>query len=224
MTQHCNSPASFGKLNAAQSSIVKRFVAGRQVMDLGAGDFELSRCLVDLGASKVYAVERATRHGGILEVGTPYEAVTVVAAGLKSLGRVARHKKRAEELPPVTHRGIDVALVSWPSPEDSKFSAHADYSLLEPIRKARTVIYLGSNVDGTICGSKRLYQHLAKRRVFAHEPDRRNTLIVYGPLLPRGQERELLPEERAGLDTSRVYTFKEAYGTVTADEVLRGAR
>jgi len=223
MKNNCESPSSFGKLNAKQSTIVRHFVAGRQVLDLGAGDFELSRCLVDLGARKVYAVERSTRHGGVLEVGTPYENITVVAAGLKSLGRVARHKKRAEELPPITHRGIDVALVSWPSPEDSKFSAHADYSLLDPIRRAKVVIYLGSNMDGTVCGSKRLYQHLGRRQVLAHEPDRRNTLIVYGGLL-RGEHRDLLPEERAGIDTTKIYYFKDAYGTVTADDIVRGAR
>lgn len=217
---YCNTPSSFGKLNPAQTAIVRHYVAGRTVFDLGAGSYELSRCLVDLGAKKVYAVERNERFGGPLEIGTPYENVQVIASGLRGLGQVARHKRRAAELPPVTHRSIDVAFISWPSNEDSKMSSYSDFSLLDPVRRAKVVIYLGYNFDGTACGSRRLYQHLAKRKVLEHEPARGNVLIVYGALLPHGKVRELLPEEHAGLDRSQIYYFRDAYSRVTAEDVL----
>jgi hypothetical protein len=219
MSAYCDNRGSFGKLSRAQEAIVRRFVTGRAVHDLGAGDFFLSRCLIDLGARRVFAVERQARHSGILEAGSPYEAVQVVGAGFRALGKVARHHRRVQDPLPAAWTP-DVAFVSWPTPEDSKFTSHSDYSLLAFVRRAKVVIYLGSNLDGTMCGSRKLYEHLGRREVLAHEPDRRNTLIVYGRLLPRGRGRELLPEERAGIDTTQIYRFRDVYPTVTADDVL----
>jgi hypothetical protein len=208
---HCEAPGSFGKLNRRQQSIVRRFVKGQTVFDLGAGDFSLSRCLVDLGATKVFAIERATRAGGLLEYGSPYEKITVLGSSLKALARIGRHHRRAKTgegaLTPGAH--VEIAFVSWPSVEGPRYVRQADYSILEPVRKAKIVIYLGNNMDGTVCGSERLFRHLAKRKVLAHSPARRNTLIVYGGLLRK--PRELLPEERAGIDQSRVYRYDEEY-------------
>lgn len=219
MSGHCEAPGSFGKMNAAQQAVVRRFVRGRAVHDLGAGDFILSRCLIDLGAARVFAVERQARHSGILEVGAPYEAVQVVGAGFRALGKVTRHHRRTGEKLPGAFARPEVAFVSWPTPEDSKFTSHSDYSLLGYVRRAKVVIYLGSNLDGTMCGSRKLYEHLGRREVLGHEPARRNTLIVYGRLLPLGRSRELLPEERAGIDTTQIYRYAEVYGPV-ADEAL----
>ena len=219
MSLHCASPASYGRLSPAQVSIVRRVVQGQTVHDLGAGDFLLSRCLIDLGARKVFAIERTAQQGGILEYGTPYEGVYVVKASFRGLGQVVRHGRRAKEPLSEAFRAPAVALVSWPSAEDSKFTSHSDYSILGYVRRARTVIYLGSNLDGTMCGSRKLYEHLARREVLAHEPARRNTLIVYGRLLPLGRGRELLPEEQAGLDGSRTYRYRDVYGPVKDSEL-----
>jgi hypothetical protein len=214
VSPNCASPSSFGRLTKAQEAVVRRFVSGRAVHDLGAGDFFLSRCLIDLGARKVFAIERTAQHGGILEYGTPYEDVYVVNASFRGLGQVVRHGRRAGEPLAEAFRAPAVALVSWPSAEDSKFKSHSDYSILGYVRRARVVVYLGSNLDGTMCGSRKLYEHLARREVLAHEPGRRNTLIVYGRLLPRGRGRELLPEEQAGIDSSQTYRYRDVYGDV----------
>ena len=97
-------------------------------------------------------------------------------------------------------------------------SGAPDYSMLEPVRKAKRVIYLGNNMDGTVCGSPKLYKHLSRRQVLAHAPERRNTLIVYGGLL-RGRQRELLPEERAGIDQSRIYRYDKEYRSLSDKEL-----
>jgi hypothetical protein len=208
---HCEAPGSFGKLNRRQQTIVRHFVKGQTVFDLGAGTFSLSRCLVDLGAEKVFAVERATRASGLLEYGTPYEKVTVIGSGLKSLARIGRHHRRAKtgQGTIVSGAHVTIAFVSWPSVEGPRHCRTPDYSILEPVRKAKIVIYLGNNLDGTICGSEKLFRHLAKRKVLAHSPAKRNTLIVYGGLLRR--KRELLPEELAGIDQSQIYRYDEEY-------------
>jgi hypothetical protein len=222
MSGYCEHPSSFGKLSPAQQAVVRRFVSGKTVLDLGAGTFELSRCLVDLGAEHVIAVERSTRERGRLEIGTPYERVRVLPSNLSALGRVARRAGRRGVEPPASHRRAQVAFVSWPSPSGRMYSPAPDFAILEPVRKAQVVVYLGSNLDGTICGSPTLYQHLARREVLAHEPEKRNTLIVYGKLLPRGRVRERLPEEQAGIDTSKIYYSSKVYRPVDAMEVFLG--
>jgi hypothetical protein len=215
---------SFGKLNAAQKQIVSAFVRGRVVHDIGAGEHALSKQLIDLGAREVFAIEAATRLHGRLEYGTPYEAITSIPVSFRQYGRMTKSAKsfaRAEGGRPLgPARPIQIAFISWPTPEDSKFKTHSDYSILGLVRRAPIVIYLGSNMDGVMCGSRKLYEHLARRKVLAHEPSPQNTLIVYDGLLPAGKTRELLPEERAGIDVSKVYRYKEAYPTVTAADVL----
>lgn len=51
-------PRTYGHLEAEQSEVVREFVAGKEVMDLGAGSLNLSAQLVGLGARKVVAVDR----------------------------------------------------------------------------------------------------------------------------------------------------------------------
>lgn len=212
---------SFGRLNPKQRQVVSSFVRGRTVHDVGAGELALSRQLAALGAREVIAIESATKELGLLEYGLP---VTVVPLSFKQYGRVARREKayaRAEERTPGgPARPIQVAFLSWPSAEDSKFKARSDYSVLGIVRRAPIVIYLGSNMDGVMCGSRKLYEHLARRRVLAHEPAPHNTLIVYDGLLAAGKSRELLPEETAGLDPDRIYRYAEEYRTVTAKDLI----
>lgn len=219
---------SFGKLSAAQAEIVSRVVRGRTVHDIGAGEHALSRQLIDLGAREVVAIEAASKQYGRLEYGTPYEAITAVPVSFRQYGRMTKSAKsfaRAEGGRPLgPAKPIQIAFVSWPTPEDSKFKTHSDYSILGIVRRAPVVIYLGSNMDGTMCGSRKLYEHLSRRKVLAHEPNKQNTLIVYNGLLPAGKERELLPEELAGIDAGNVYSYGTSYPTVTAAQVLGKAK
>lgn len=219
---------SFGSLNARQKDVVREYVRGRVVHDIGAGELVLSKTLIDLGAREVIAIEWASKTRGRLEYGTPYENILVVPTRFGQYDRMAKNARTFAKLeggkPLGPGRPIDIAFVSWPSPEDSKFRTHSDYSILGLVRRAKIVIYLGKNTDGTMCGSKKLYEHLARRRVLAHEPDRKNSLIVYDGILPAGKERELLPEEIAGLDPGTLYRYDDLYRKVTARELLQGRR
>lgn len=86
---------------------------------------------------------------------------------------------------------IDIAFVSWPS-------NRPDGGLLSLIRRAREVVYLGKNTDGTACGSRPFFRALQQREVRAYVPNRENTLIIYGA--DTGVLRRPTPEELAGLD------------------------
>lgn len=169
-------------LSFKQERALRRFVAGREVHDLGAGGLKLSRCLIDLGARYVYAVDKRYKH------------VT----------------ERPEDLPPrielmgeyfadyaKTHRMLDVAFISWPQ-------QHAIEGLRMLACVATTVVYIGSNFDGNACGNPDLFRYFRTREVLSHVPDRPNTMLIYGRHL--SEKRPLLPEEYAGL-----YPVEEPY-------------
>ena len=81
---------SHGKLSSAQARIVAAFVKDELVHDLGAGDLELARQLIALGARGVVAVDKNPTH----------KRVPLVR-------QVASHFHAFEE-------PIEVAFVSWP--------------------------------------------------------------------------------------------------------------
>jgi hypothetical protein len=107
---------------------------------------------------------------------------------------------------------IETAFVSWPV-------NWPEAGLLDLVSNSDRVIYLGTNTDGTACGDPILFHHLSQREVLAHVPEFRNTLIVYGPCT---ETRDLLPEEKAALDPSRMYSFAEVHA-IDVDQ-LRGER
>lgn len=98
---------------------------------------------------------------------------------------------------------VRTAFVSWPW-------ASQIPGLVPILKGAPTVIYLGSNLDGSACGGRDLWEHFVTRRVLAHEPHRTNTLIVYGKTSP--VMRELLPEETAAFDIRKMHRFDDVYG------------
>jgi len=80
----------FGRLTKKQEDIVRDYVRGQTVHDLGAGDLMLSRTLLTLGATRVVAID-------------------------KSLPR--SHNRRIECVEEYFHsyvEGIQTAFVSWP--------------------------------------------------------------------------------------------------------------
>lgn len=162
----------YGKLSSAQARIVAKVVKGQTVIDLGAGDLQLSHELLTLGAQAVTAVEKEELPQSILRLADP--RVKVVRAYIKDL-----HGQT----------GASVAFLSWP----------ANYPILgldAVIAKTPIVVYLGKNTDGTSCGTSRMFQRLLPREVVAYVPEFKNTLIVYGP---KRIEREPYGEELAAL-------------------------
>lgn len=169
---------SNGKLSARQRELVKPVVEGETIHDLGAGDLSLAHVLIWLGAARVVAIDKQPMPDG---------------ADLR-IDRVTSYFNHYRE-------PIQTAFVSWPI-------NWADEGLVECVRRASIVIYLGSNMDGSACGATALWEHLSGRIILAHEPERSNTLIVYGPDLV---DRELVPEEFAALNTQRMWGYDELY-------------
>ena len=165
----------FGALTPRQAEVVRAYVSGKRVADLGAGDLRLSRELLRLGAIEVDAIDRH-----------------LPARAPKRIHRIEAHFHDWRGVP-------EVAFVSWP--------VNWEVGLPAVLRRAPTVIYLGTNVGGTVCGDEYLWRYLTTREVLAYEPDPSNSLIVYGP---KEVERRLVGEEWAGLDHGRLYTFEEA--------------
>ena len=69
--------------------------------------------------------------------------------------------------------------------------------LLQLLARAETIVYLGKNTDGSMCGFPAVFEHMVGRRLLAYVPHFRNTLVVVGARLtePRAPQHE----ELAGL-------------------------
>lgn len=173
-------PHAFGDLNEEQEAVVRNFVAGYSVHDLGAGELKIAAKLVELGAHRVIAVDKLYSHR-VLNLPHP----TVFLVG-----------EYFEEYAMHGHL-IDVAFVSWPE-------AWRLPGLVRLLADARISIYLGSNFDGVSCGTEELFQFWSRRNVLATVPSKQNTLIVYGNLVT---QRRLLPEEYAALHRGTIGYF-----------------
>jgi hypothetical protein len=171
---------SYGRLTSVQLETLMPFVLGRQVYDLGAGNLVLARLLLNLGASSVVAIDKER------PLCTPPSLP-------RNLDVVYTTFDKFHALPTTC-----VAFVSWP---DNR----TDKGLLRLVRRASQVVYLGKNTDGTACGSLALFEHFLEREILATEPDRKNTLIVYGAR--QDTRREPLCEERAGMSPDTILSY-----------------
>lgn len=171
----------FGRLSKAQLQAIKPYVKDCEVHDLGAGDLEVSKKLVGLGASNVVAVDREInfRQG---------KRISKVAASFEEFA--------------ADHPGsLSTSLISWPV--NWKVSG-----LVELVARSEVVLYLGSNSSGSACGFCELWEHLSKRTVIEYVPERENTLIIYGR---DTLERENLPEEWAALNQEEMWSFESLH-------------
>jgi len=178
----------FGNILPFQAERIRPHVRARRVHDLGCGhDLSISYELLEMGAKTVVAVDTYAPDK-IDRLKRNEQAVSYTQDSFESYVDL-----------------VETAFVSWPS------SRHSP-GLIRLLSSASTVIYLGTCMDGLLCGSPELFRHLATREVLEHEPDRHNTLIVYGE---KKVNRSLLPEELAGIDLSRIYFFDESRKTGT---------
>lgn len=168
---------SYGKLTAEQEAVLRVFVAGYNVHDIGAGQLALAQKLVELGAHTVTAIDKEYSHRVV------YPPARVILVG-EYFEEYAQHGPF-----------IDVAFVAWPEVDNQQ-----GINLL--LHGARVVIYLGTNFDGTACGSEEMFRELSRRNVLALVPHRWNSLIVYGN---ERVTRRLLPEEYAALNRDNSY-------------------
>ena len=166
----------YGHLNHQMREALTPLVKGRVVYDLGAGDGDHGRTLSNLGAARVVCIDKEQvgfNATGSLPPRPPVKNIEVIR------GYIA-------EVPIPTD--LDVVFLGWPQ------NYHI-IGLVPWMQAAKTVIYLGHNFGGTACGFPAMFEHLIARRLVAHIPNERNTLLVVGePLL---SSRAPTPEEAA---------------------------
>lgn len=185
---------SFGHLTHEMRRVIRRYVEGRTVVDLGAGDLELARELLDWNPKRLLAVD-SRGFQNIYFLGKP---ATERPKGLEL--RTCRFADFTDD--------VDVAFVSWPDSLEGN-------GLVDIARRAKLVIYLGKNTNGVCCGAPSLFEHLLKREVLAHVPHEANELVVYGNF--READREALVEELGGVDRSKVFWWKGASISLKGD-------
>lgn len=94
---------------------------------------------------------------------------------------------------------IDIAFISWPA----NYVNHIEV----PASRARTIVYVGKNTDGTACGPAALFDTMLHRKLIAYIPERRNTLIICEGVLAR--PRPATGEEYAALNDHKLWSFDE---------------
>lgn len=160
--------ADYGELSEAQQKALRPFVRKKSVLELGAGALTMARALRKMGACLVTCVDKNV-------LPTPRtETIKIVRAYHDQLVN-EEDKPRA-----------DVLFTSWPQ---NVF----DLGLLSFVEETETIVYLGKNTDGTACAFPAFWQHVIERQLLAYVPEKRNTLIVYGPSvggprIPKGEE------------------------------------
>jgi len=95
---------------------------------------------------------------------------------------------------------IDIAFASWPTNGGAA-------GFIELVARARILIYLGKNTEGTICAEPGFFEHTCRRKLLAYVPWRHNTLIVVGEKLKR--KRAATREEKAGMHVHGIWDWKE---------------
>jgi hypothetical protein len=175
----------WGRPSVEQLEVIRGYVKGERVHDLGAGDGALANEIARLGATEVVALD------------------VVSGAERRPHARVTRVYSDFAEYAD----SVDVAFVSWP--------VQYAFSLADITARARLVVYLGKNTDGTSCGPEVFWMQMVKRQVLAHAPEFLNTLIVYGaPTLIRPR----LPEEIGALDKSRWWSYDELHARTEGEQ------
>ena len=183
---------SYGQLNKTQLGVLAPLVIGKIIHDLGAGDLGLALELLRLGAAKIIAIDK--EYNRKIFNGVPPEIEL-------------RHQFFQD-----MHDEIDIAFVSWPS--------NYENGLLEVLMQTKTIIYLGKNTDGSMCGTPALFEYLSTRKVEEHVPSRANTLICYTDTLRvqglgcyRKRKRPSIPMSIPVLSstgTQRASTYQDA--------------
>lgn len=166
-----------GVLNCEQRKAIKPFIFGKVVFDFGSGDCVLSEELLDLGAEHVHAHDKHFPRRVDRPDLTQHET---------TFAQLLFDSRLAE---------IDVAFISWPpnNPSSDELAALAT--------RAKTVIYLGNNFDGSACGSERLFLIMHVCELLAYVPARKNNLLIVGKELD--SPRSLTPEEVSGLTMNK---------------------
>lgn len=170
---------AYGKLTPKMKEAIRPYVEDKIIVDLGAGDLTQAKILCELGAYTVHAVDKTL----------PY----IEPDCIYTYDTYFRNMPAFED--------ATVVFISWPLPS-------LDFRELEPLfERVDYIIYLGSNYDGTVCGTPAMFRYLLSREIEQHIFHRMNDLIIYGRKL--GYERVPIRAELAGIDHRQVYSAAE---------------
>lgn len=150
---------------------------GKVVLDIGGYDASLASKLIDGGAKAVTVLdkERPTHEQN------RYPA------------QINCQQQTFEEFIHSDKRNWEVGVLSWPINND-----YAMRPAIEILKRCKTVIYLGCNLDGTQCGTQLLWQYLTTRKRITDKHERKNSLITYSAE-PRPPQQQPTKEEAIGL-------------------------
>lgn len=180
--------AHMGGLNPFQEEAVRYYVKNQLVYDLGAGMLGWAEKLAQFGAEHVTAVDDIYKD--------QQENVLNNCRAWKKCAPedVTIDDRDFREFHLTGPNALHTAFIAWPH---NTYGRTMGLELLA--MKAKTIIYLGKNLDGTSCGSPQLWRMLMQRKVLCFLPSARNSLIVYGPDLDRPR-RDLLLEEKGAIE------------------------
>lgn len=153
----------YGNLTIKMRDALTPYVLGKIVHDLGAGDCDHARTLIHLGASRVIAIDKHE-----IPISPP-----------KGVDFIHGYIERVP-IPP----DLDVIFLSWP----------VNYyipGLLPWLSAARTIVYLGTNLNGSACGFVDMFKYMLQRKLCLYMADPRNNLIVVQDLLDKAREPTL---------------------------------
>ena len=174
---------SYGQLTPDMLEAIESVVQGKVVVDLGAGSCRKARWLVRAGAKHVHAVDKDP---------------TPLPAGAVGVTYHEQYLHTFAERPPE----YDVAFVSWPV-------NHRISGLVDLCQRAKKVIYIGCNYEGSACGFREFYLHMIGRELLAEVQSRQNTMLILGDELPKLREPSF--EEKCGLSGDRLIHWSERF-------------
>lgn len=185
---------SYARLMPDQLDALRPFIKNKVIHDLGAGPLGFSHTLIQLSAKHVVAVDSCYK--------SPSENHLNNCNKWKSGSpKISLRAETFEEFARSNKRVLRTVVVSWPM--NTRATNAGDIYLSVLVALAHTVIYIGTNFDGSACGGPMLFRELRRREVRLHAPAPLNSLIVYGKVL--NEPRGLLPEEQAQLSDDIVY-------------------
>jgi hypothetical protein len=156
-----------------QLKVIEHFCRGKELLDLGGLDGSLSYRLLEAGAATAVTVDKekvpSLRH----------PRMTVINQPFSEFFRANQAKQ------------WQTAILSWPANND-----YAVGQMLPILDHCREVVYLGSNSNGSQCGTPLLWLQLVRRQIHCSLVEKKATLIVYTDIL---EQRYLIDEERLGL-------------------------
>ena len=156
---------TYWKLNAEQEKALSGWIRYSTVYDLGAGDMNLSRYMA-LFARHVHAIDK--------DLAEPYKLPKNVTCYPTTFQKFKAPKT------------IDCAVISWPPNYNC-------LELIELVKMASRVVYIGKNTDGTACGTPALFLHLTRRRLAVEVRSEHNCLHCYGAV--ESEEPQFRSEE-----------------------------